>query len=178
MKAKTYGINGLIEWHGIVEAGAIKMKVSFTGGGASSFGVAPATFTSKDELTQYVIEHSKQWRDGKIKLVRQWDIPDNAATIARKAMEAAEAPAPVVETPAEPAPVVEETSEESTEEGEAVVNENAETITVDVASKADAIEWLKEHYPEKGYTASKLTRTNKAFVEACEECNVKFNIAQ
>lgn len=48
-----------------------------------------------------------------------------------------------------------------------------EKQTVQVANKADAIEWLKEHYPEKGYTASKL-RTQTALDAACAACNVKF----
>lgn len=45
---------------------------------------------------------------------------------------------------------------------------------VTVADKADAVEWLKEHYPDKGYTATKL-RTQEAFNAACEECEVVFD---
>ena len=67
---KTYGINGLLEWHGSIKSGDIKMKVSFTNGGVTAWGVAPATFTTSDELTQHIIEHSEQFIDGKIKLIR------------------------------------------------------------------------------------------------------------
>ena len=67
---KTYGINGLLEWHGSIKSGDIKMKVSFTNGGVTAWGVAPATFTTSDELTQHIIEHSEQFVDGKIKLIR------------------------------------------------------------------------------------------------------------
>lgn len=74
---------------------------------------------------------------------------------------------------------------ESTREDAPVANENEdvveeETVTedlqkVEVADKAEAIEWLKEHHAEKGYTAAKL-RTKSAFEEACAECGVVFEI--
>lgn len=63
-------------------------------------------------------------------------------------------------------------------ENEDVVEEEAVTenlLKVEVADKAEAIEWLKEHHAEKGYTAAKL-RTKSAFEEACAECGVVFEI--
>lgn len=63
-------------------------------------------------------------------------------------------------TPA--APVVDET-----------VNEEKGVQKVEVADKGEAIEWLKEHNPEAGYTAAKL-RSKDAFNAACAENNVKF----
>ena len=44
---------------------------------------------------------------------------------------------------------------------------------VKVADKADAVEWLKENHPDKGYTANKL-RSEAAFTAACQECGVTF----
>lgn len=46
---------------------------------------------------------------------------------------------------------------------------------VEVSDKSEAVEWLKEHYPEKNYTSSKLR--GKAFEEACKECGVEFVFA-
>lgn len=66
---KTYGIYGLLEWHGVVKHGTISMKVSFTNGTTTAYGVSPATFTTKDEVTQYVIENSDKFKSGRIKLV-------------------------------------------------------------------------------------------------------------
>lgn len=60
------------------------------------------------------------------------------------------------------APVVDET-----------VNEENGVQKVEVADKGEAIEWLKEHNPEAGYTAAKL-RSKEAFNAACAECKVKF----
>jgi hypothetical protein len=55
--------------------------------------------------------------------------------------------------------------------------EEAKTVrTVDVPDKAAAIEWLKENYPDKGYTTTKLTRSKEEFNNACAECGVVFNI--
>lgn len=52
--------------------------------------------------------------------------------------------------------------------------EDNKTLHVEVADKGEAIEWLKEHNPEAGYTAAKL-RSKEAFENACKECNVEFN---
>lgn len=57
-----------------------------------------------------------------------------------------------------------------------VVEENKTVRTVDVPDKAAAIEWLKENYPDKGYTTTKLTRRKEEFNNACTECGVVFNI--
>jgi hypothetical protein len=55
--------------------------------------------------------------------------------------------------------------------------EEAKTVrAVDVPDKAAAIEWLKENYPDKGYTTTKLTRSKEEFNNACAECGVEFNI--
>ena len=56
---------------------------------------------------------------------------------------------------------------------EAPVVEDNGVQKVEVADKAEAIEWLKEHNPEAGYTAAKL-RSKDAFNAACEENNVEF----
>lgn len=73
---KTYGIFGLLEWHGYVTSGTVRMKVSFTNGSTSAWGVAPATFTTKDALTQHIIENSDQFKGGRIRLVRSVEIAE------------------------------------------------------------------------------------------------------
>ena len=76
---------------------------------------------------------------------------------------------------------------ESVREDAPVANENENVVEeetvmedlqkVEVADKAEAIEWMKEHHAEKGYTAAKL-RTKSAFEEACAECGVVFVFAE
>lgn len=69
MKVKTYGIYNLTEWHGKVKAGTIEVNVSFTGGTASPSGAQPAYMVTKDPIVQFVIENSKEFKDGLINLV-------------------------------------------------------------------------------------------------------------
>ena len=92
MKAiKTYGINGLLEWHGTINSHGVKMKLDFTNGSVTAFGVAPATFTTKDELTQYIIEGSDQFQKGRIRLIATYPME------APKAEVKAEEPKPEAE---------------------------------------------------------------------------------
>ena len=67
---KIYGINGLLEWHGTLNSNGIRMKVDFTNGSTTAYGVAPATFMTKDEVTQNVVENSNEFKSGRIKLLR------------------------------------------------------------------------------------------------------------
>ena len=56
---------------------------------------------------------------------------------------------------------------------DAVETSEPESNAIKVADKAEAIEWLKEHNPEAGYTAAKL-RSKDAFEKACADNNVTF----
>lgn len=75
---KTYGMEGLLEWHGSVNCGGVRMKVAFTNGSATAWGVAPATFTTEDELTQHIMENSNLFKDGRIKIVRSVQLGPSA----------------------------------------------------------------------------------------------------
>ena len=152
---KTYGINGLLEWHGIVSAGNVKMKVDFTNGSVTAYGVAPASFTTKDALTQHIIENSDMFKGGRIKLVRRVELPLSVA----EANEAGQVGK-------------DDTSNEPINAAN-VSDETAGVQTIKVADKAEAVEWLKSQYPDKGYTSVKL-RSKEAFENAQKECNVKF----
>lgn len=116
---KTYGINGLLEWHGSIKSGDVKMKVSFTNGGVTAWGVAPATFTTSDELTQHIIEHSEQFIDGKIKLIRS--------------------------VPLGPAAEVDKKTVTDIEDVRKVVPKEKLRDVEDVQNCSDARIWLKEH---------------------------------
>ena len=80
-----------------------------------------------------------------------------------------------IENVREEKPVVNESHNENenvAEEATAVEEDN-NTLHVEVADKGEAIEWLKEHNPEAGYTAAKL-RSKDAFNAACADNNVEF----
>lgn len=62
----------------MVKSNGVHMKVSFTNGSVTAWGVAPATFTTEDPLTQHIIENSEQFADGKIRLLRKVDLGPSA----------------------------------------------------------------------------------------------------
>lgn len=175
MKVKTYGIPGLTEWHGKLKAGSIEVSVSFVGGTASPSGAQPAYFMTKDPIVQFVIEHSKEYKSGFIILVMSQDVAGEHPRMA------VPKPAPVVketvahttpedEPPAEAEQPIGETQDE-TLQGD---GDDTDGGKIKIADKSDAIEYLKERFPEKGYTAVKL-RTKTAFEAACKECGVEFD---
>ena len=181
MKVKTYGVPGLTEWRGKLKAGSIEVSASFVGGTASPSGAQPAYFMTKDPIVQFVIEHSKEYKSGFIILVMSQDVAGEHPRMAvPKPAPVPETPAPVADgtvtptTPAEetPAEEVQPTGEtqDETLQGD---GDDADGGKIKVADKNEAIEYLKEHFAEKNYTATSL-RTKTAFEAACKECGVEF----
>lgn len=152
----------------------------------------PATYATSRFIEQDIIENSAEFKSGKIVLMYDMDVPDDAEELARKASLAKSAAAPVEKpttpvTEPEPTPetTVAPTSEptnvpsgnaEGTEVDTAETQDSGDGVqTIEVGCKADAVEWLKERYPEKGYNGNNL-RANAAFEAACNEAGVRFII--
>lgn len=176
MVIKTYAIHGLSEWHGDIKAGAISVRVSFTGGTASPSGAVPAYYMTKDPVTQFVIENSKEFKSGFIRIEMQQTIagehPRMAVVKGTTLSEKVDGDAADnAGTEAEGEGMSEDGNGEESSEG--TNSDDAQTIVV--GSKPDAVEWLKEHCPTKGYNGNNL-RTNAAFETACKEAGVKFII--
>jgi hypothetical protein len=172
MKVKTYGVPGLTEWHGKVRAGSIEVAVSFTGGTASPSGAQPAYFLTKDPIVQFVIENCKEYKAGFIILVMSQEVPGEHPRMAVPKPKADTTP---TEEPSIPDTQGEQGGEQPAEEqprqeaGDAA----GKGSPIEVADKSEAIEYLKEHFADKNYTATSL-RTQTAFKAACEECGVEF----
>ena len=64
------------------------MKIDFTNGSTTAYGVAPATYITKDELTQHFIENSDEFKSGRIKLVRTTPLPDAVVASSKGASNA------------------------------------------------------------------------------------------
>lgn len=125
------------------------MEVNFRAGAQID---STAKFTTSDEKVQEALEKCSGYgRDFYLESVREVSAPATS--------KVAEEP----KATAEPAAVEETVAEEGGK-------------TVKVADKAEAVEWLKENYPEKEYTSVKL-RAKAAFDAACQECGVKFEMA-
>ena len=155
MDIKTYGVYGLAEWHGKIKAGSLELNVSFTGGTSSPGGTKPAYLMTKDPITQFIIENSKEYKTGFFQLVMSQTIKGEHPRMA--------VPLPKVEVPKK-------------EEPKEKVNEFKEEQSVkkvEVVDKSDAVEYLKEHFASKNYSATSL-RTKGAFDAACQECGIEF----
>lgn len=112
-------MEGLLEWHGSVNCGGVRMKVAFTNGSATAWGVAPATYTTEDELTQHIMENSDMFKDGRIKVIRSVQLGPSAE-------------------------VTEKTVTDIKEVRKVVPEEKLREIE-DVYNCSDARIWLKEH---------------------------------
>lgn len=70
-KRKTYGVSGYMEWVALIECGKATVKVHFSGGSLTGYGVTPAEFTTQNPMTQAIIENSKEFKSGKLFLLRE-----------------------------------------------------------------------------------------------------------
>ncbi len=67
---KTYGVSGMMEWNALIPAGRTTVRVHFTGGTVTGYGVSPATFTTDNPAVIHLIEHSHWFRNRKIMLLK------------------------------------------------------------------------------------------------------------
>lgn len=116
----------MVEWHASLRVGANIIKVAFSGGSATAYGVTPAMFTTENAATQHLIEQTREFKSGRIVLLR-------------------------VDRIAEPEEVVVTTvkvaeGEESPEDAEASVASGVELREVAVTCTDDAREWLMSEF--------------------------------
>ena len=179
MRKVTYGVPRLIDWVAELKVGAAKIKVHFTGGALTAYGVTPAEYTTENAFIQKVIETSSDFKSGRILKVREVGEPDPVKPKPAKA-KVKPAPAPEPE-PAEPevdeveVDEVEETApEEETEETEEVTEaeetENDGLTVVEVTCLQDAQAYLQENYQLSTYKI----RTYELAQQAAAEHGVKF----
>lgn len=204
MKVKTYGIYSLTEWHGKVKAGTIEVNVSFVGGTASPSGSQPAYMVTKDPITQFVIENSKEFKDGFIVLVMCEEIGGNHRRMAvpnpvveKKKTDETPAPSPATqqeaetETPAaeatgtvadtegETSGTVPDEDENPSDEGEGVEGgtDHADgTVTEDGKRIVEVtdIDDARDYLVEEFQIARSTLRSNVSVYRAAEEHNIVF----
>lgn len=71
MEKRTYGAPRLVDWVAQVKAGAATVRVHFTGGALTTYGVTPAEYTTANPFIQRVIEQSAYFKEGRIVLLRK-----------------------------------------------------------------------------------------------------------
>ena len=165
MEKITYGAPRLVDWVAQIKVGAASVRVHFTGGALTSYGVTPAEFTTSNPFIQKVIENSSYFKEGRIILLRRTTVEKPKKPAPKPKAQPAPQPAPapqpkveepVAETPA-PAPVPVEAEVQQATEPEPSTEEQAdETETsgltkVEVTCLPDAQAYLQENFNISSY---------------------------
>lgn len=98
-KTKVYGVMGLIEWKPVIHVGQATFSPLFTGGSVSGFGVTPAIYKTASVAEQHIIEHSPQFRSGRITLRYTLDTGDAAPAVTKTSNTKTEAVKESVQLP-------------------------------------------------------------------------------
>ncbi len=167
MEKITYGAPRLVDWVAQIKVGAASVRVHFTGGALTSYGVTPAEFTTSNPFIQKVIENSSYFKEGRIIIQRRATIeePKKPAPKAKPKAQPTPQPAPapqpkaeepVAEAPATtPAPVEAEPQEaaepEPAAEAQAEETETAGITKVAVTCLPDAQAYLQENFKISSY---------------------------
>lgn len=190
-KRKTYGVSGYMEWVALIECGKATVKVHFSGGCLTGYGVTPAEFTTQNPMTQAIIENSKEFKSGKIFLLREIEgtgkfkefvrgqhanegnhLCGQAATasaIAGTALDADGTSKTPAAASADDEESTDDTEAETVEDSEATVTADGKAI-IDVTDLDDARDYLCENF---GIARSSL-RSNVSVPRAAEEHNIVF----
>lgn len=151
MEKITYGAPRLVDWVAQIKVGAASVRVHFTGGALTSYGVTPAEFTTSNPFIQKVIENSSYFKEGRIIIQRRATIEEpkkpapKAKPKAQPAPQPAPTPAPVEAEPqeaAEPEPAAEAQTEEAEANG---------ITKVPVTCLPDAHAYLQENFNISSY---------------------------
>lgn len=171
MEKITYGAPRLVDWVAQIKVGAASVRVHFTGGALTSYGVTPAEFTTSNPFIQKVIENSSYFKEGRIIIQRRATIEEpkkpapKAKPKAQPAPQPAPAPAPapqpkaeepVAETPAPTTAPVEAEPQETAEpepaaEAQAGEAEPNGITKVPVTCLPDAQAYLQENFNISSY---------------------------
>jgi len=181
MKKKTYGAPRYMDWIAQIRAGAATVRVHFTGGALTVYGVTPAEYTTTNPFIQKVIEQSQYFKEGRITLVKTVELPDPQGSKHKKAAKPKTQPTAPVQTPALETPAPEQvesvapgnestqTAEEVTEVAEAI-EESGDLTNVEASCLQDAQAYLQEHFNISSYKV----RSYEAAQRAAAEHGVQF----
>lgn len=72
----------MMEWVALIPTRSNMLRVRFTGGTLSGYGVTPATFTTSNAAVAHLIEKSYYFKAGKILLLKREDKPAPSGSLA------------------------------------------------------------------------------------------------
>lgn len=174
MEKITYGAPRLVDWVAQIKAGAATVRVHFTGGALTSYGVTPAEYTTANPFIQKVIENSSYFKEGRINILRKTEIAEAQKLRQKKPKtEASPATTPVPEPKAEETPTPTstiETEEEQpvkeTEAEEEADNTDTSGLTkVEVTCLQDAQAYLQENFNISSYKVRSYEAAQRAGCE-------------
>ena len=163
MKQKTYGVNGKMEWLPMIKIGNRKMQIPFLHGITSGSGRIPASFTTKNPITQFGIEQSVYFKEGVIHIEKVLDIPDHKA----------KASAPVTQKSTNKVTTTDQAGSSDNDEKDADTGNTSGSTDgnlVEVESIADAKDYLVEKF---GIAVRELSSKDK-ILDAAEANGVSF----
>lgn len=73
---KKYAVYGIVEWYANING----CHCHFKNGAINAFAITPATYATADEKEQRIIESSKEFKSGKIKIDKVYGTPAKAET--------------------------------------------------------------------------------------------------
>lgn len=163
---KIYGVYGMMEYHAIIQIGGkSSLRVNFTEGSSTPMGVTPATYGTDNLMFQHAIEHSADFKSGRIKLVKTLPL-DGEVEIAHNE-KTEDVPAhtdakPTIEAEVTPdaKPAIEAEAHEEAE-GEAV---QAFAVTKEFACCDDARDYFEAEFGMKRGCVA--LRTRESIVES------------
>lgn len=159
MQRKTYIKENLLEWHGELHFGVVRMHVDFTGGCSTENGFRHAHYITTNANTQRFIENSAEFLSGSVKLTRVEELPDpiGKTRVTSNTSETRET----------------STSSTSSETRESADGEGDGLKAVDAPDRDWAAGYLIDTFPEKGYTKRGLCNWDLVNAAAAE-CGVRF----
>lgn len=63
----TFGVYGLTEWQALIPVGQAKLRIPFTGGMLSAYGLSPAKFSTTDASLARLIRDCEYFKTGRIR---------------------------------------------------------------------------------------------------------------
>lgn len=185
MEKITYGAPRLVDWVAQIKAGAATVRVHFTGGALTSYGVTPAEYTTENRFLQKVIEQSSYYKEGRIVRLRSTTVADkpkqskptkgnlkqSAGTTVKQEEEGSETIATTPITAPVDSTLEKTSAEERNQTAEDVAEEvNNSMVMVEVSCLQDAQAYLQEKYNISSYKV----RSYEAAQRAASEHGVKF----
>lgn len=184
MEKITYGAPRLLDWVAQIEAGSATVRVHFTGGALTAYGITPAEYTTANPFIQKVIEQSSYFKEGRITLLRKVSItgpvsPQKATkvkqqqqrytgedmrNISKDPVSAHEVPTTTAQ-PIEVPTAVDEPTQPAEEAVEVPADENDNFTRVEASCLQDAQAYLQEHFKISSYKVRSYEAAQRAATE-------------